>query len=104
MANEATVHHITFNIEDYIFEDTFRIDPESFSKDKTLEFLESGVSSVRIMCELLIKYGYASMERYITGKPKIYGPVCMFLESLVARDVLQRGKTLGKDDRYYQYK
>ncbi|MCR2821682.1 DUF3895 domain-containing protein [Lederbergia panacisoli] len=93
--------HIIFNIEDYIFEDTFRTDPESFSKDKTLEYLESGVSSARIICELLIKHGYAANERYITGKPKIYGHVCMFLESLKARDVLKRGKLLGKDDRYY---
>ncbi|MBS4202083.1 DUF3895 domain-containing protein [Bacillus sp. FJAT-49732] len=98
----ATHSQTNFDIEDYIFQDTFRKDPESFSKDKTLEFLESGVSSTRIICELLIKHGYANMERYITGKPKIYGPVCMFLESLVARDVLKRGKILGSDDRYYR--
>ncbi|MCJ8008311.1 DUF3895 domain-containing protein [Lederbergia wuyishanensis] len=102
--NEPPSLHITFNLDDYLFEDTFRTAPDSFSKDKTLELLESGVSSTRILCELLIKHGYASMERYITGKPKIYGPVCMFLESLVAREVLQRGKKLGEDDRYYHLK
>ncbi|MBW8348806.1 DUF3895 domain-containing protein [Bacillus sp. IITD106] len=96
--------YASFDIEDYIFEDTFRVDPESFSKDKALEFLESGVSSTRILCELLIKHGYASVERYLTGKPKIYGPVCLYLESLTARDVVKRGQILGKDDRYYHFK
>ncbi|MBS4219647.1 DUF3895 domain-containing protein [Bacillus sp. FJAT-49711] len=96
-----SVTHIAFDIEDYIIEDTFRTDPESFSKDKTLEYLESGVSSARIICELLIKHGYATDKRYVTGKPKVYSTICLFLESLVARNILQRGKTLGKDDRYY---
>ncbi|MBS4197042.1 DUF3895 domain-containing protein [Lederbergia citri] len=103
-SQSPTPSFTSFDIEDYIFEDTFRVDPESFSKDKALEFLESGVSSTRIICELLIKHGYASTERYLTGKPKIYEPICMFLESLASRDVLKRGQILGKDDRYYHFK
>jgi hypothetical protein len=66
-----------------------------------LEFLNSGAESARIICELLIKNHGAPKDRYNTGKPKIYGAVCIYLDSLHHDNIVQL-KTLSHADRIYQ--
>ncbi|MBU8915113.1 DUF3895 domain-containing protein [Bacillus sp. FJAT-29953] len=71
-------------------------------KDKVLYYLET-VSSVRIICELLIKHHIVADQRYITGKPKIYPVVCLYLEGLVDQNVIYLEEVNGTDDRKYKY-
>ncbi|MCH6268809.1 DUF3895 domain-containing protein [Neobacillus citreus] len=71
-------------------------------KDKVLHYLET-VSSVRIICELLIKHHIVAGQRYITGKPKIYPIVCLYLESLVNENVIYLEEVNGTDDRKYKF-
>jgi hypothetical protein len=72
-------------------------------KDKVLHYLET-VSSVRIICELLIKNHIVADQRYITGKPKIYPMVCVYLESLVNQNVVYLEEVICTDDRKYKFK
>lgn len=72
-------------------------------KDKVLHYLET-VSSVRIICELLIKNQIIADQRYITGKPKIYPMVCVYLENLVNQNVISLEEVNGTDDRKYKFK
>jgi hypothetical protein len=76
--------------------------PDSI-KDKVLHFLET-VSSVRIICELLIKNQIVANQRYITGKPKIYPRICVYLESLVTQNIVELEEINGTDDRKYKFK
>lgn len=71
-------------------------------KDKILEYLET-VSSTRVICELLIKNNIVSNQRYITGKPKIYPHVCLFLEGLVSQQKLILEEKNGQEDRFYKF-
>lgn len=50
-------------------------------KQVTLQYLENGVRSARILCELLITEHEAPNVRFITGKPQIYVAVCQYIES-----------------------
>jgi len=50
------------------------------SQNTIMSYLSDGVTSVRIICELMIRDHQVSKERYITGKPKIYPGICMFLD------------------------
>jgi len=70
-------------------------------KDKVLSYLET-VSSVRIICELLIKNNIVADQRYITGKPKIYPIICMFLDGLIYQNVVTLEEVNGTDDRKYK--
>lgn len=72
-------------------------------KDKVLHYLET-VSSVRIICELLIKNHIVADQRYITGKPKIYPMVCVYLENLVNQNVVYLEEVNGTDNRKYKFK
>ncbi|MEH7273673.1 DUF3895 domain-containing protein [Neobacillus vireti] len=72
-------------------------------KDKVLHYLET-VSSVRIICELLIKNHIVADQRYITGKPKIYPMVCVYLEDLINQNVVYLEEVNGTDDRKYKFK
>ncbi|MGV2886156.1 DUF3895 domain-containing protein [Paenibacillus taichungensis] len=47
-----------------------------------LEHLHAGEESVRAICEKLIEDGLIPDERFITGKPKFYPDICLFLNSL----------------------
>jgi hypothetical protein len=76
--------------------------PDSI-KNKVLYYLET-VSSVRIICELLIKYQIVANQRYITGKPRIYPRVCVYLEGLVSQNVIELEEINGTDDRKYKFK
>jgi hypothetical protein len=71
-------------------------------KDEILKYLKT-VSSVRIICELLIKNQLVSNKRYITEKPKIYPHVCLFLEGLVSQNVLYLEEKNGQIDRKYKF-
>jgi len=65
-------------------------------------YLDEGVSSARIICELLIKHNGAEKTRYITGKPRIYVEVCQYLEQLVHEGKIELIELNGKEDRIYQ--
>jgi hypothetical protein len=65
-------------------------------------YLDEGVSSVRIICELLIKHNGADKKRYLTGKPRIYFEVCQYLEQLVQDKKIVLIEVNGKEDRTYQ--
>ena len=72
-------------------------------REFVLQCLREGTESVRVICELMIKRGLAREERYSTAKPAVYPLVCLFLEGLRAQDEVQLVKTVGRDDRWYQY-
>lgn len=65
-------------------------------------YLDEGVSSARVICELLIKHNGAEKKRYITGKPRIYVEVCQYLEQLVHEGKVALLEVNGKEDRIYQ--
>jgi hypothetical protein len=65
-------------------------------------YLEEGVTSVRIICELLIKKHSLPNERYITNKPKIYPYVCVFLENLIIKEKARLLEVKGHNDRLYE--
>jgi len=72
-------------------------------RDAVIKYLEEGVSSARVICELLIKNNGAPVDRYTySERPKIYVAVCFYLDLLVTRS---RAKHIGArdlDDRYYE--
>jgi hypothetical protein len=68
-------------------------------KERIFHYLEKGISSARIICEALITEDHAPRDRYITGKPKIYAPVCRFIDSLSD----YRLKDGNHDNRYYEF-
>lgn len=60
-------------------------------QNEILSYIKTGVSSTRVICELLIKNNNVDSERYTTDKPKIYVSVCMYLDSLVEEGILELG-------------
>lgn len=70
-------------------------------KELILHYLES-TGSTRIISELLIKKHNASSERYLTGKPRLYLPICMYLDELVELSTVDLIEKHGKDDRIYR--
>lgn len=69
-------------------------------KDLILHYLET-TGSARIISELLIKKHNANSVRYLTGKPKLYLPICIYLDELVEKSILILKEIRGKDDRIY---
>lgn len=67
-------------------------------KQAVLTYLKTGVKSARIMCELLIKNGLTADQRYITEKPKVYVPVCWYIESTGNYKVI----SADQNDRTYE--
>nr|WP_202113150.1 DUF3895 domain-containing protein [Paenibacillus sp. MMS18-CY102] len=63
----------------------------------TRRYLQSGMKSARVICELLITEHGASDLRFLTGKPRLYLSVCSFIESL---DGVQP-EYVGQEDRCY---
>lgn len=47
------------------------------------QYLRQDLNNARGICERLINEAGASNERFSTGKPKIYGEVCIYLDKLV---------------------
>lgn len=75
--------------------------PKGSIEDMAFELLKTGTSSVRIICELLIKKYNASPERYVTGKPLIYPTVCLHFEALVKEGILRVEASKDMQDRQY---
>lgn len=55
-----------------------------FLEELVVKHLQCGVSSARVICELLIKSQSVSDVRFITSKPHIYVPVCQYIDQRVA--------------------
>lgn len=77
------------------------IQPVSFLQEKAYEMVLSGISSARIICELLIKDYHVSKERFITGKPKIYVDIIPYLEQYVLSGNLLVSAAKDMSDREY---
>lgn len=73
----------------------------SYLKPIVLEYLQSGVQSVRVMCELLIKHKHISAKRFMTGKPDIYGYVCIYIEEELVQNGVCRFIEGNMQDRQY---
>ncbi|MED3325529.1 DUF3895 domain-containing protein [Bacillus thuringiensis] len=75
----------------------------TYEYQKAIEYyLQKGVSSAWVLCELLVKEHNAPKGRYATRKPKMYVPVCMYLDELVKRGTIRLVEIDGKLDRMYQ--
>jgi hypothetical protein len=70
---------------------------------KVEQLLRSGVQSARVIAEILIREGAADQRRYSSGKPHLYTPVCMYIDT----ELIPHGycKLLSKtlDDRLYEF-
>jgi hypothetical protein len=71
---------------------------------QVLNLVESGQDSALQLCELLIKSGELSNERYSTNKPKAFGKVCSILEDLVSQGTLIFIEDKDRKDRIYTRK
>ncbi|WP_416150366.1 DUF3895 domain-containing protein [Salipaludibacillus sp. HK11] len=72
-------------------------------RDAVIGYLEDGVTSARVICELLIKNNSAPKGRYTySERPKIYVSVCFYLDLLVSRGQATHIGSLNLDDRYYK--
>ncbi|PEF36454.1 DUF3895 domain-containing protein [Bacillus wiedmannii] len=75
----------------------------TYEHQKTIEYyLQNGVTSAWVLCELLVKEHNAPKDRYTTRKPKMYVPVCMYLDELVKQGAIRLVGKEGKLDRMYQ--
>ncbi|WP_235851649.1 DUF3895 domain-containing protein [Heyndrickxia camelliae] len=97
-----------FGIDDSIHEVATTLDNNNVQinlgltlEDQIFQFVQEGISSARVICELLIKHEQVFSVRYITGKPKIFVRVCQYLDSLVDQGIIKNREILGTDDRIY---
>ncbi|MCM3358121.1 DUF3895 domain-containing protein [Psychrobacillus sp. MER TA 171] len=72
-----------------------------YLQDKAHEMVLSGISSTRVICEVLIEKHRAPRERFLTGKPKIYPDIAMHLESYVQSGEFKVTHEKDKKDRKY---
>ncbi len=86
-----------FNDQHFIESKSLSSSINDQQKQAILSFLNEGVQSARIICELLIEHHNASEKRYLSGKPHIYFDVCKFIESLDNVKINQK----SFEDRYY---
>ncbi|GFN31730.1 DUF3895 domain-containing protein [Paenibacillus xylaniclasticus] len=91
-----------FDWQQHIVEEPAGEEPSSFELDykyhsKVKAYLQSGIQSARVICELLIEEHGASSRRFLTGKPKLYMGVCLFIESLNGYKLL----SMSSEDRNY---
>lgn len=72
-------------------------------QEPVLAYLAEGVQSARVICELLIQKHRAPNRRYLSDKPHIFVPVCMFIDDHLV--VNERCRLLSKDtvDRMYEW-
>ncbi|MCK6259555.1 DUF3895 domain-containing protein [Fictibacillus sp. KIGAM418] len=95
------------NKQDSIQREAVRIQEFSISfgyQEAIRSYLEKGITSTRILCELLIKEHHAPKDRYISGKPKIYSEVCFYLESLCSLGEVKFISKKDQEDRLYSMK
>ncbi|TKI83792.1 DUF3895 domain-containing protein [Bacillus mycoides] len=75
----------------------------TYEHQKAIEYyLQKGVTSAWVLCELLVKEHNAPKGRYATRKPKMYVPVCMYLDEMVKQGAIRLVEKEGKLDRMYQ--
>ena len=67
--------------------------------DPVRRYLAEGVRSARVICELLIRDHGAYAGRYVTGKPKLYAPVCLFIERAFPESAVE---SRSGSDRMYR--
>ncbi|PEZ41805.1 hypothetical protein CN345_07080 [Bacillus thuringiensis] len=72
-------------------------------QETILHYLQKGVSSAWVLCELLMKEHDAPKDRYTTRKPRMYVPVCKYLDELVKQRTIRLVEIDGKLDRIYQW-
>ncbi|MBU9713862.1 DUF3895 domain-containing protein [Evansella tamaricis] len=77
------------------------LDPQY--REAVQRYLKEGVTSARVITELLIKNNGAPRERYTTRKPKLYVAVCFYLDLLVSKAKAKHIGVLELEDRYYTY-
>ncbi|MFC5529006.1 DUF3895 domain-containing protein [Cohnella yongneupensis] len=63
-----------------------------------LEYVGRGIRSARVICDLLIQEKGAADVRFLTGKPRFYPQVCLFIESKYPDCAVT---TNGTEDRLY---
>lgn len=71
---------------------------QEYLKAPIQDYIQNGVRSARVICELLIEEHGAYSKRFITGKPHIYFSVCQYIEKMLS---LQVSSMIGMEDRYY---
>jgi hypothetical protein len=69
-----------------------------------MNFLMTGITSVREICETLIKDEVISIDRFSTNKPKDHIPVCTILDRLVLENKVIFVEDKDKKDRFYKIK
>jgi len=73
--------------------------PLSSSQKQAVDrYLNADVESVRAMCELLIRDAIAPNDRFLTGKPRIFGELCLYLQQKEWDGELYLAGNDGKDD------
>ncbi|MDQ0483242.1 DUF3895 domain-containing protein [Guptibacillus hwajinpoensis] len=83
---------------------TFVVGGLSFIIQEAIDgYIQSGIESTIMMCELLIKEEKTTNNRYSTGKPKIYFAVSTYLDSFVQMGEMTV-EPLGQEDRIYRLK
>lgn len=66
-------------------------------QSRVRNYLRNGVGSARVICEMLIEEHQANDRRFLTGKPKLYPSVCVYIESLDGVKV----ESISPEDRSY---
>ncbi|MED4456161.1 DUF3895 domain-containing protein [Metabacillus fastidiosus] len=98
---ESNEDQVSFDFFNYEVKDKQKaVSLNQIHKDAINDFLASGVTSARMICELLIKHSNISDGRYTTTKPKIYYDVCIYLDSLI--DDSESITNIGTEDRIYK--
>jgi hypothetical protein len=92
------------SFEDLFMEENTSLEPTSSFDDAIIGILKSGISSAREICEVLIKEGKLSSNRYATKKPKGYIQVCSCLDHLVLQGKVLFIEDQDKLDRIYELK
>ena len=84
--------------------ETYFVGDLSFTTQEEVDsYIQQGMESALMICELLIKEGKVQDKRYSTKKPKIYYAVCTYLDSFVASGSMSV-EPIGREDRIYRLK
>ncbi|USK72229.1 DUF3895 domain-containing protein [Peribacillus asahii] len=78
--------------------------PTSSLQQDIVELLQSNVTSVLEICEVLIKKGKLKDERFSSNKPKSYPEICIIIDELVQRELVQFIEDQDKKDRIYKWR
>jgi hypothetical protein len=102
LKGSANLNQISF--DDLFMEENKEVaesQPLSSVHDAIISLLKSGVTSAMEICEILIREGKLSNDRFSTNKPKDYTQVCSFLDLLVSKGNLLFVEDMDKKDRIY---